>query len=120
MAEERLRLADNIWKIEGVTLGGFELLQESTERYLKGYLVSQGWTMERTHDLRRLIVSASVHDSRFLAFEDMADSMTEQFFLQHYPGGDLTDFGLDYEALRGQVGEMVLLIRQLLVTRFNL
>ncbi|HOX04721.1 MAG TPA: hypothetical protein P5555_21230 [Candidatus Paceibacterota bacterium] len=35
---------------------------------------------------------------------------TAQFWAQHYPGGDLTEVGADYDQLRHDVGEMVDLI----------
>lgn len=36
--------------------------------------------------------------------------MVQQFYLIHYPGGDLTGIGADYADLRKQVGELVALI----------
>ena len=47
---------------------------------------------------------------RFTAFEDFADSLTDQFWAQHYPGGDLDEVGHDYPALRQSLGEMAQLI----------
>jgi hypothetical protein len=40
----------------------------------------------------------------------LADTLTQQFWAQHYPGGDLEDVGSDYEVLRQQAGEMIVLI----------
>jgi len=40
----------------------------------------------------------------------MAQSLTEQFWEQHYPGGDLDEVGHDYSALRQALGEMVQII----------
>lgn len=59
LAADRLRIADLARRHEGVTFSGVELLQEAVERYLKGYLISQGWQLERTHDLGRLVEAAS-------------------------------------------------------------
>lgn len=52
-ARERLAAADSLWKHEGITPAGIECLQESVERYLKGYLVAKGWRLVKTHDLKR-------------------------------------------------------------------
>ena len=49
-------------------------------------------------------------DPRVTAFEDFADSLTDQFWAQHYPGGDLDEVGHDYPALRQSLGEMAQLI----------
>jgi hypothetical protein len=51
-----------------------------------------------------------LRDDRFQQFEDLCESLTEQFSAQHYPGGDLTDVGADYDELRRKVGELVQLI----------
>ncbi len=56
---ERLKAADLIHRAEGPTWTGIELLQEAKERYLKGSLIGRGWQLERTHDLGKLIESAS-------------------------------------------------------------
>ena len=110
-AEERLRGADFLRKGEGVTALGIEALQEATERYLKGFLV---WSLVKTHDLDRLVKEAVLFDRRFAAFQTFASELTEDFFDQHYPGGDMTSVGENYDTHRKQAGEMIELIRQIL------
>ncbi|MBP7950714.1 MAG: hypothetical protein KA004_13770 [Verrucomicrobiales bacterium] len=56
-------------------------------------------------------------DPRFSAFEDFADGLTNQFWAQHYPGGDLTEVGHDYPDLRRFMGEMAALIKAELGSR---
>lgn len=111
LAADRLRSADAVWSSEGLTMSGVELLQEAAERFVKGFLVSRGWRVERTHDLVHLMKTAASHDARFAAFADLSATLTQEFFAQHYPGGDLTDVGQDYESTRRQLGELVALIR---------
>jgi hypothetical protein len=36
--------------------------------------------------------------------------LTEQFWAQHYPGGDLTHVGADYAKLRSDAGQLADLI----------
>jgi HEPN domain-containing protein len=110
LAADRLRVADSAREHEGITYSGIELLQESVERYLKGYLVAQGWLLERTHDLRKLVDEAGKHDSTFAKFTELAQSLTEQFWAQHYPGDELEDVGTDYDDLRRQAGELIAMI----------
>src|SRR5947208_766222 len=99
-ATDRVKSADKLWEIEGLTMTGVEILQEGIERYLKGYLIARGWRLERIHDLKRLTEQAARFEPRFRQFEKFAAELTADFFAQHYPGGDLTDFGKDYEMLR--------------------
>jgi HEPN domain-containing protein len=109
-AAGRLRSADVLQAAEGGSSAAVELLQAAVERYLKGYLIGRGWTLVRTHDLARLVAEAANHDARFAAFHGLAEALTEQFWEQHYPGGDLTEVGADYPELRRQAGELVALI----------
>jgi HEPN domain-containing protein len=110
LAKERLEKADALYRQFGPSYSGVELLEEAVERYLKGYLVANGWPLERIHDLNRLVEAAMAFDPQFADFAELAHSLTEQFWEQHYPGGDLTEVGFDYELLRQQAGEMIALI----------
>ena len=109
-ARERLRSADVIRSTFGISPSAVELLHESVERFLKGYLVSKGWKLEKTHDLSRLIDQASNYDQEFGKYCDMADELTQDFWSQHYPGGDTTDLGAEYEEWRVQIDSLVILV----------
>ena len=106
----RLRSADRLYEVEGSSPVVIELLQEAAERYLKAYLLSKNWPLVRTHDLNHLLAEAARRDVRFTQFAKVAQSLTEQFWEQHYPGGDLTEVGSDYDEQRRAVGEMAGLI----------
>ena len=109
---ERLHAADTLWKHEGLTAPGIELLQEAVERFLKGYLIAKGWTLIRTHDLERLLKEAISLDASFVKFKKLAEDLTEDFFAQHYPGEDTTNIGKNYDALRAEAGELIELIQR--------
>lgn len=111
-AEERLRAADTLWKCEGLTAAGIEMLQEAAERYLKGYLIAKGWSLIRTHDLTKLIHDTLPYSPGFADFYPLAEELTRDFFAQHYPGGDMTGVGENYELLRQQTGDLVALIQK--------
>jgi HEPN domain-containing protein len=110
LAADRLSAADVIYAHSGPTYTGIEVLQEAAERYLKGFLIAKGWELRKVHDLAFLNDVAKTFDARFAAFDDLCESLTEQFWAQHYPGGDLSAVGSDYEILRRQVGELAVLI----------
>lgn len=114
-ARIRLHSADLLHPLEGANESVIELLQEAAERFLKAYLINRGWRLRRIHDLGALVAESVAMDARFTAFEDFADSLTDQFWAQHYPGGDLTEVGHDYPALRRSLEEMVNLIEAELV-----
>ena len=116
-AKIRLHSTDRLHQIEGATESVIELLQEASERFLKAYLLSQGWKLRKIHDLGALVAEAVDLDPRFTAFEDFADSLTDQFWAQHYPGGDLDEVGHDYPALRQSMGEMAQLIETEIASR---
>lgn len=113
----RLHSTDRLHQIEGATESVIELLQEASERFLKAYLLSQGLKLRKIHDLGALVAEAVDLDSRFTAFEDFVNSLTDQFWAQHYPGGDLDEVGHDYPALRQSIGEMAQLIETEIASR---
>lgn len=41
------------------------LLQQSIEKYLKGYLISKGWKLVKTHDLKQLLDEAVKYNLEF-------------------------------------------------------
>jgi len=110
LGKERLEAADAVHIARGACNSTVELLQEAVERYLKGYLIGKGWPLQRIHSLSTLLDAAVQKDARFKTFADLCESLTVQFWQQHYPGGDLTDVGADYDLLRQQVDELVILI----------
>ena len=110
LAKERMEAADALLATRGACYSAVELLQESVERYLKGFLIGKGWPLQRIHNLSTLLDAAVEIDSQFKSFADLCENLTAQFWEQHYPGGDLTDVGADFEDLRQQAGELVALI----------
>jgi len=40
-------------------------IQQAIEKYFKGYLLSQGWELKRTHDLVELLDYVIEYDSKF-------------------------------------------------------
>ena len=117
-AMDRLRPADSLWRTEGFTHSGIELLQEAMERYLKGFLIAKGLRLARTHDLRRLVQDACAYHAGFSRSQTMSKELTEEFFAHHYPGGDWTSLGGNYESLRQQAGGLIELIKQILPQYF--
>jgi len=110
LARERLQAADALFQALGATYSGVELLQEAVERFLKAYLISRGWELQKIHNLSTLLDHAVALDGRFKAHADLSENLTAQFWAQHYPGDDLSEVGFDYPELREQAGELIDLI----------
>jgi HEPN domain-containing protein len=75
-------------------------------------LIGRGWQLQKVHDLSHLLEECIRRDVRFEVFQDLADDLTEQFLAQHYPGGDISCVGSNYETMRHQVTELVALISE--------
>jgi len=50
-------------------------------------------------------------DERFEEFAPAFQNLTEQFWEQHYPGGELDEVGEDYDEIRASLDGMIQLIK---------
>jgi HEPN domain-containing protein len=62
------------------------LCQGSAEKYLKAYLISQGWELEKIHDLKELIGYALNYDQSFGQLLQEAEILNEYITEGRYPG----------------------------------
>ena len=62
-------------------------LQQASEKYLKGYLLSKGWKLQKTHDLEVLISEAAKYDKTFKDFLDFAQIISALYVESRYPLG---------------------------------
>jgi HEPN domain-containing protein len=60
-------------------------LQQAAEKYLKGYLLSTGWSLRRIHDLEVLISEAADRDEDFAEFLEPCQRITEYYIESRYP-----------------------------------
>lgn len=61
------------------------LLQQAVEKYLKGYLLSKGWRLVRTHDLGQLLKTLIGYEADFAEFEETCLRITDYYFENRYP-----------------------------------
>jgi len=67
-------------------------LAEVVEKTMKTELIRLGWTLERTHDLERLLDELIGRRSDLVStLETLCDSLTDAYFSDRYPGFDLDD-----------------------------
>jgi len=62
-------------------------LQQAVEKYIKGFLVYNGWKLKRIHDLEVLIQDAIVFDQLFREYLDFGRKLTSFYFEGRYPPG---------------------------------
>ncbi|PSG96358.1 hypothetical protein BRD56_11020 [Thermoplasmatales archaeon SW_10_69_26] len=61
-------------------------LQQAIEKALKGYLLSTGWTLERTHDLGYLLDEAAEHLAHLSQQRRVCEIATQAYREERYPG----------------------------------
>ncbi|NCC36314.1 MAG: HEPN domain-containing protein [Chloroflexia bacterium] len=62
------------------------LCQSAAEKFLKGYLIAQGWPLERTHDIVMLLGLAATHDTAWQTFVEEGAALNEFVVAGRYPG----------------------------------
>jgi HEPN domain-containing protein len=61
------------------------LCQSAAEKLLKGYLVAQGWTLKKTHDIVELLGLCADHDTQLGAMIDEGAILNEYIIVGRYP-----------------------------------
>jgi HEPN domain-containing protein len=62
------------------------LCQSAAEKYLKGYLIAQGWELEKTHDLVALLTRCTDYADRFATLREGGAVLNEYIVAGRYPG----------------------------------
>ncbi|MFH0926532.1 MAG: HEPN domain-containing protein [bacterium] len=71
------------------------LCQGSAEKYLKAYLIFNGWELKKTHDLEDLLAYCGDFDSEFLSLKEECSLLNEYVVEARYPGD------LPFESITG-------------------
>ncbi len=84
IGDKELKRAKNLFDLNDLEGAGFNV-QQAVEKYLKGYLLSKGWKLRKTHDLEPLLNEAISHDPSFGEFRSTCLKMTEYYVEERYP-----------------------------------
>ena len=84
IGDKELKRARNLLSLEDMEGAGFNI-QQAIEKYLKGYLLSQGWELRRIHNLDTLLSEATVHDPSFEDFRAPCQTITHYYLIERYP-----------------------------------
>ncbi len=80
-------------------------LAEVVEKIMKAELIRIGWSLEKTHDLEKLLGELNFrHSDLTPRLEPLCEELTEAYFTGRYPGFDLEDE--DWPALRAQLDQV--------------
>lgn len=70
-------------------------VHQSIEKYLKAFLISKGWELEKIHDLVKLTKEASRFDKSFERFIPEMEEITDFYIESRYPVGYEVEFTKD-------------------------
>jgi len=62
------------------------LCRSAAEEYLKGYLIAQGWDLEKTHDLVALLTRCADYAAGFAELREGGAVLNEYIVAGRYPG----------------------------------
>jgi HEPN domain-containing protein len=90
------------------------------EKFLKSYLLSQGWQLRRIHSLDALLDDAVVYDASLEEFRSVCQKVSGFYFVERYPF--VVEPGITEEDVRtslGQVKNLVKKLRTKITERFS-
>ena len=62
------------------------LCQGAAEKFLKAYLISQGWELEKTHDIIELLKACKTYKPDLSDMTQLGDVLNEYVIARRYPG----------------------------------
>lgn len=84
IAEKDLGRVSHLLAAQDPEAAGF-YLQQAVEKFLKAFLLSRGWELERSHDLEALLNEALVHAPSLEQFRSVCQKITGFYFVERYP-----------------------------------
>lgn len=94
-ADDDMLFAKAGFKESGIASNACFLCQQIAEKYLKGYLVSQGVEPKRTHNIPELLLECIKKNKTFSEIEQECKFLNQFYNPVRYPGGIVLDFDKD-------------------------
>ncbi|MHC4442098.1 MAG: HEPN domain-containing protein [Planctomycetota bacterium] len=110
IAEKDLGRVEHLLSVQDAEAAGF-FLQQAVEKFLKAFLLSKGWKLERIHDLEALLNMALSHDSSLERFRAACQLITGFYLVERYPFA--SDIGLTENDIRNSLEQVKELIDEL-------
>lgn len=110
IAERDLQRVVHLLAAQDPAAAGF-FLQQAVEKFLKAYLLSRGWALERIHDLEVLLNATLAYDPSLEVFRPVCQKITGFYIVERYPL--LMESALTEEDVRDALKEVEALIEKL-------
>lgn len=110
IAEKDLGRVGHLLDVQDAEAAGF-FLQQAVEKFLKAFLLSKEWQLERIHDLEALLNAALAYDPSLEPFRAVCQKITGFYLLERYPF--VTETGLTVDDVRDSLMQVKTLIEKL-------
>jgi HEPN domain-containing protein len=110
IAEKDLGRVEHLLDVHDPEAAGF-FLQQAVEKFLKAFLLSRGWELERIHDLEVLLNEALAYDPSLESFRAVCQKVTGFYLLERYPF--IVEAGLTEGDVRNSLKQVKGLIKRL-------
>jgi len=117
-----LRVAERDWQrvekrlAEGDQEDAGFRLQQALEKYLKAFLLANGWELDKTHDLTKLLAETIKYKNELNLFSDLCERVENYYMADRYPSE--LDAGISLEQVEKDFSEAGQL-RDRLLTAFE-
>jgi HEPN domain-containing protein len=110
IAERDLARVDHLLDVQDPEAAGF-FLQQAMEKFLKAFLISKGWKLERIHDLEVLLNAALAYDPLLEQFRSACQKITGFYLVERYPF--IVEAGLTEDDVRTSLAQVGVLVDKL-------
>jgi len=110
IAEKDLKRVKSLIKINDPEAAGF-YLQQAVEKFLKAFLLANGWKLDRIHDLEALLNGALRYDPSLEIYRDACQKITGFYMIERYPL--IIETGLTIDDIRKSLTDIEKLIEKL-------
>jgi HEPN domain-containing protein len=84
LAAKDLKRAEHLLNFDDPEGGGYHL-QQTVEKYLKGFLLWKGWKLKRIHDLEVLLNDALKYESTLEQYRNLCRKISGYYIIDRYP-----------------------------------
>lgn len=84
IAEKDFARVEYLLREHDAEAAGF-FLQQAVEKFLKAFLLSKGWQLQRVHDLEPLLNEALSFDPSLEQYRSILQKITGFYFIERYP-----------------------------------
>jgi HEPN domain-containing protein len=84
LAARDFKRAEHLLNVDDPEGAGYHL-QQAVEKYLKGFLLSNGWKLKRIHDLEVLLNDALKYETPLEKYRSLCQKITGYYIIDRYP-----------------------------------